>query len=226
MAVKHNQISVNPMNKIKNRKVQVETPDPFTRKEMEALLAWLDKSLHDEDKFYRWYFEFAFWTGCRPSEMIALRESDIDWFNGTFKVNKSRVRGLEKKVTKTHTSREVYLNERSTLALKALLQFKKDQGYQTDYVMLCPKTKEPFFNEKPPRERLVEAMKACSIRHRPAYNARHTYATMLLMDGVNPMFVADQLGHSLQMLIKRYTKWLHGDKNKQEIAKLSVTRTA
>ena len=97
LAVKHNQISVNPMNKIKNRKVQVETPDPFTRKEMEALLAWLDKSLHDEDKFYRWYFEFAFWTGCRPSEMIALRESDIDWFNGTFKVNKSRVRGLEKR---------------------------------------------------------------------------------------------------------------------------------
>ena len=42
-------------------------------------------------------FEFAFWTGCRPSEMIALRESDIDWFNGTFKVNKSRVRGLEKR---------------------------------------------------------------------------------------------------------------------------------
>ena len=91
--------------------------------------------------------------------------------------------------------------------------------------MLCPKTKEPFFNENH-LERLVEAMKACSIRHRPAYNARHTYATMLLMDGVNPMFVADQLGHSLQMLIKRYTKWLHGDKNKQEIAKLSVTRTA
>lgn len=29
------------------------------------------------------------------------------------------------------------------------------------------------------------------------------------MNGVNPMFVADQLGHSLQMLIKRYTKWLH-----------------
>ncbi len=104
--------------------------------------------------------------------MIALRESDIDWFNSSFKVSKSRVRGFEKKVTKTHTSREVYLNERSTLALKALLQFKKDQGYQTDYVMLCPKTKKPFFNEKPPRERLVEAMKACSIRHRPAIQCK------------------------------------------------------
>ncbi len=51
-------------------------------------------------------------------------------------------------------------------------------------------------------------------------------AMMLLMNGVNPMFVADQRGHSLQILIKRYTKWLHGDKNKLEIAKLSVACTA
>ena len=65
-------------------------------------------------------------------------------------------------------------------------------------------------------------MKSCRIRHRPAYNARHTYATMLLMDGVNPVFVADQLGHSLQMLMKRYAKWMHGDKNKAEIAKLNI----
>ena len=129
-------------------------------------------------------------------------------------------------MTKTHTSREVYLNERSTVALKSLIQFKKDQGYTSDYLMLCPQTKKPFFNEKPHRERLVAAMKACQIRHRPAYNARHIYATMLLMDGVNPMFIADQLGHSLQILIKRYTKWLHGDKNRQEIAKLSMAFTA
>jgi integrase len=71
---------------------------------------------------------------------------------------------------------------------------------------------------------MIAAMKACGIRHRPAYNARHTYATMLLMDGVNPVFVADQLGHSLQMLIKRYAKWIHGDKNKIEIAKLNTSQ--
>jgi integrase len=41
VAVKNNVISKNPMNKIKNRKVQVEIPDPFTRKEMETLLSWL-----------------------------------------------------------------------------------------------------------------------------------------------------------------------------------------
>lgn len=46
---------------------------------------------------------------------------------------------------------------------------------------------------------------------------------MLLMDGVNSIFVANQLGHSLQMLIKRYVKWIHGEQNRIEISKLNTT---
>lgn len=42
------------------------------------------------------------------------------------------------------------------------------------------------------------------------------------MNSVNPVFVADQLGHNFQMLMKRYAKWIHGDKNKLEIAKLKI----
>ena len=212
-------LTENPMNGLKNKKVQIDIPNPFSRTEMNAMLNWLDNNLEGIDKFYYWYYELAFWSGCRPSELIALRWIDIDWFNDTMRISKSRVRGFEKPVTKTHTVREVYLNDRSKRALKAL----KEINLSNDYIMICPETNAPFFNEKPPRLRLIEAMKSCQIRHRPAYNARHTYATMLLMDGVNPVFVADQLGHSLQMLIKRYAKWIHGDKNKIEIAKLKTT---
>lgn len=222
-AVKGKDISENPTENIKNRKVQVEVPDPFSRKEMNAVLDWLDKNLEGLDRFYYWYYELAFWTGCRPSEMIALRESDIDWFNKTFRINKSRVRGIEKNVTKTKNVREVYLNDRSERALRELVNFKNEQDYRTDYLMLCPETKEPFYNEKPPRLRLIEAMKGCMIRHRPAYNSRHTYATMLLMDGVNPVFVANQLGHSISMLEKRYAKWIHGEQNRIEISKLNTS---
>ncbi|MCD6252004.1 MAG: tyrosine-type recombinase/integrase [Psychrobacter sp.] len=208
----------NPMAMIKNKKVQSGLPDPFTRAEMDALLGWLDKNLTDKDHFYYWYFEVAFWTGCRPSELYALRWKDIDWFNESVIINKSRVRGVEKQVTKTHTAREVYLNDRSKRALEALDAMK----LSNDYVMICPETSQPFYNEKPARMRLIEAMKSTRVRHRPAYNARHTYATMLLMSDVNPVFVANQLGHSLQMLIKRYSRWLHGDQNKLEISKLAT----
>ncbi len=208
----------NPMAMIKNKKVQTGLPDPFSRDEMNALLDWLDNNLEGKDRFYYWYFEVAFWTGCRPSELIALRWSDIDWFNGSLIINKSRVRGVEKQVTKTHNVREVYLNDRSKCAFEALDAMKLDN----DYVMICPETSQPFYNEKPARMRLIEAMKSTRVRHRPAYNARHTYATMLLMSDVNPVFVANQLGHSLQMLIKRYGRWLHGDQNKLEISKLAT----
>lgn len=208
----------NPMALIKNKKVQSGLPDPFTRDEMNALLSWLDKNLEGKDRFYYWYFEVAFWTGCRPSELYALRWKDIDWFNGSVIVNKSRVRGIEKQVTKTHTAREVYLNDRSKRAFEALDAMKLND----DYVMICPETNAPFYNEKPARMRLIDAMKSTRVRHRPAYNARHTYATMLLMSDVNPVFVANQLGHSLQMLIKRYGRWIHGDQNKVEMSKLTT----
>lgn len=211
-------IDSNPIDPIKNKKIQVGLPDPFTREEMNALLEWLDNNLTDDNHFYYWYFEVAFWTGCRPSELLALRWSDIDYFNDLVLINKSRVRGEEKKVTKTRTVREVCLNERSKKAFQEIQKLK----LSNDYVMICPNTNEPFFNERPFRKRLTKAMQECQIRHRPAYNARHTYATMLLMDGINPMFVANQMGHSLQMLMKRYAKWINGDKSKMEMAKLNI----
>ncbi len=54
----------------------------------------------------------------------------------------------------------------------------------------------------------MAVLKANGIYYRPAYNTRHTYATICLKNGLNPVlcgFTA-QLGHSLVMLMKRYTK--------------------
>jgi len=225
-AMNNKLISENPMNGIENKKIQVSIPDPFSRAEMNALLDWLDKNSQGEERFYYWFYQLAFWTGCRPSELFALRDSqrqsDIDWFNETLRISKARVRGVEKNTTKTHNARDVYLNDRSKLALQELINFKKEHAIVSEYLLVCPETREPIYAEDTPRARLVKAMKALGIRHRPAYNCRHTYATMLLMDGINPVFVADQLGHSLEMLMKRYAKWMHGDKNRIEMSKLNT----
>lgn len=217
-AIELGYLDKSPLENVKNSKVQTGIPDPYTREEMRALLEWLDKNMTGDDRLYYWYFELAFWTGCRPSEMYALRWTDIDWFNDRIKVTKSRTNGEEKSVTKTHTTREVCMNARSKRALEALQTIT---GHQS-YVLLCPGTNEPFYNERPCRRRLQSAFKETKVRHRPAYNTRHTYATMMLMDGVNPWFVAEQLGHSLQTLLKKYAKWIHGDKSKEEMAKLKT----
>ncbi|WP_230381917.1 hypothetical protein [Pseudomonas fulva] len=43
------------------------------------------------------------------------------------------------------------------------------------------------------------ALKALNIRERRQYDTRHTYATMCLMSGMNPAFIASQLGHSVEL---------------------------
>ena len=58
------------------------------------------------------------------------------------------------------------------------------------------------------------------IRYRPPYNCRHTYATIRLMSGMNPAFIAQQLGHSVQMLLSTYARWLNSSGDWDEMEKL------
>ena len=49
---------------------------------------------------------------------------------------------------------------------------------------------------------------------------RHTYATHMLMCGANPAFAAKQLGHSLEIFLKTYAKWIDGKQNALEMSKI------
>lgn len=214
LAVKLRLLENNPMELIQNKKIQAELPDPFTKEEMNKLLDWLKTNKQGDEELYYWYYLLMFWSGLRPSEAFALRWSDVS--DTTLYIHRSKVRGIEKPVTKTHTVRMVYLNQHSNLAINNL------RRYNTQYVLICPNTKQPFYNEKPTRLRLQEAMKATGVRQRPAYNTRHTYATMMLMSGITPSFVANQLGHSLPIMMKRYARWINNEKDLAEMAKLTL----
>ncbi len=218
LAIEEGVIGKNPMLPIKNDKVQEDEPDPFNKDEMIAMLDWLKNNMKGDDVIYYHYFEVAFFTGCRPSEMLALRWTDFDKFNKTLTIKKSRVRGLDKNVTKTHNARSIHLHERAYQALLNQFEITNKQ----DYVFICPESNEPFYDDRPPRRRLKQAMTELGIRYRRVYNTRHTYATLLLTSGVNPFFASSQMGHSLQMMLKRYAKWIDVDKSKAEIAKVDI----
>ncbi|WP_328322879.1 integrase [Pseudomonas fulva] len=64
------------------------------------------------------------------------------------------------------------------------------------------------------------ALKALNIRERRQYDTRHTYATMCLMSGMNPAFIASQLGHSVEMSLSTCAKWISSSLNWRELEKL------
>lgn len=67
------------------------------------------------------------------------------------------------------------------------------------------------------------ALKALGIRERRQYDTRHTYATMCLMAGMNPAFIANQLGHSVEMLLSTYAKWISSSSDWRELEKLPAS---
>lgn len=207
LAVMFEYITKNPIDNIKNRKIQHELPDPFTKEEMDKILNYL--KVHSSKNCYLFY-ELSFWTGLRPSEVLALTANDIT-DKGLY-IHKSRVQGYEKKVTKTKVSRLVLFNDRS---LHIINQLPK-----SGYLFTVPDTLRPYRDNAHFRYYFKQALLDREIRLRPSYNTRHTYATLLLMNGVNPMFVANQLGHSLVMLTNRYARWINSNQDKLELDKI------
>lgn len=205
-------ITFNPMDLIHNRKLQKELPDPFTRSEMTAILSWLKENNHNAYLFYK----LAFWTGLRPCEILPLTWQDV--YENHLYIHQSRVDGKTKPTTKTNTVRQVILNKHSKEALQEIKQSEL-AGY---YVFTVPNSNRSYFSNSGFRQWFKQALKELNIRERPSYNTRHTYATMLLMDGINPTLIANQLGHSLQVLTKNYARWLNSERDLMEMSKLTL----
>ena len=52
-------------------------------------------------------------------------------------------------------------------------------------------------------------LKRAGIRYRNTYQTRHTYASMMLSQGENIMWVCKQLGHvDVEMVIRTYGRWI------------------
>ena len=109
--------------------------DPFNRDEISAIL----KAAHHPQ--IKNLFQFAFFTGLRTSELLALEWRDIDLNRGCVRVSRAMVR-KQVKGTKTEAGlREVMLLEPALEALQAQMDFtlKEEQ-----YIFHNPRTNQAW----------------------------------------------------------------------------------
>lgn len=218
LAVRDGVIKANPMDGLEASPHQRPEPDPFTLEEAEAIVAGLAQ--HYDEQVAR-YFGVKFFTGLRTSESLAMRWDWIDWRLKTMGVAQAVVLGEHKDRTKTNTIRRVQLNSRALAFLKAQkpATFLRQHGL----IFPDPRTGERWTDDEPPRELYWRpCLKRLGIRYRSPYETRHTYATMMLMQGVTPAFAARQMGHSVEMFLRTYARWIDGGRNEVEMAKLEA----
>jgi integrase len=223
LAVTDRLLADNPVQSVKRAKHQKDPPDPFSREESDRILdaigARYPGQVHN-------MVEFWFWTGLRTSEMFALRWTNVDLASGTVLVAEANVRG-NVKATKTNTARTVKLNSRALAAINRQRAFTQ---MSSEHVFHDPRYDSAWVDERAFRRSFwTPTLKALGIRYRRPYNMRHSYATAMLMAGMTPAFCAKQLGHSVEMFLRTYSKWLDGMANDLEMARLEdslKTKTA
>jgi integrase len=210
-------ISSNPAERLLYVKRQKKQPDPLTLEEVELVLGHIIE--HFPPTIYS-YFELAFFTGLRTSEQIALRWEDVDFKRSILNVQRSKVLQEVNERTKTYVAREVELNSRALAALKRQRHLTFETG---EWIFLNPNTGEPFIDDRPMRRWIwTPTLRLLGLRHRACYQTRHTYATLMLMSEANPDWAASQLGHSMQMFLTVYARWIREADKGRELSKLET----
>lgn len=219
MAGRDLQLADNPMDGIENSKHQAKAPDPFSLEEMVDILRSL-REHHDERVWC--YFAFAFATGMRPEETIALRWSDVDWRTSTIRVERAKTSGKVKDL-KTYHARDVELTDLALDALKLMKAWTYVATKAEGEIFQNPVTSRPWYDERSQRDHYWKpTLKRLGMRWRPPYNTRHTFGTLSLQAGANPTYVSRQMGHkSAQMLFNVYAKWIDGADRGKEKSKVN-----
>lgn len=215
LALDENLVEKNVAADIARAKWQREPPDPFTREEAEVIIA--DLLTHYPESVGN-MVEWWFFTGVRTGEAFGLRWGNVDLASSNMLIAESIVMGEQRDSTKTGVARNVMLNSRAAAAVQRQRAHSQMAGA---HVWLNPYHGGGWTDERAFRRSYWEpTLKRLGIRYRRPYNMRHSYATMLLMAGATPAWCAKQLGHSVEIFLRTYSKWIDGDQNNRELAGL------
>jgi len=203
-AVAEKLLSNNPFSemKIKTPKGLSEDSDvnPFTKEERDLII-----KTFAANKYYSYYTNFVrflFFTGCRPSEAIALQWKHIE--QGVIKFKQSVVvseNGLVlKEGLKTQRKRDFPI----TFDVQSILDDTKPETINPeDFIFTSPKGKfidQHNFTNRAWRTILEE----CKISYRKAYQTRHTFISLCVEAHINSTAIGRWTGTSSKMIDDHY----------------------
>lgn len=174
-AVKNNYIKDNPVNDIERLKVTSKQPRFFVEEELREIL------IHCQKRDYPVFLTLAS-TGMRLGELINLEWADVDFERRTITI---KVKDFWE--PKNSKPRAIPMTDRLIEVLKEL---KKDIRW------VFTARNDSQLNRNHLRERLVKVCMNIGIEPANIHTFRHTFASHLIMKGVDLPTVQKLMGHS------------------------------
>jgi integrase len=186
----------------------------FTEAELKHLLSTAERAFpYDAD-----IVTTLAWTGMRGGEVFGLQWGDIDFKNGFIEVRRTvgyRKGQLWAGSPKSGKARRVDIPRNLGERLRTRLDRAREYAALNERAFapwVFPNLQGNPMDASHFNARLWQPlMRATEVRYLPPHSLRHTYASLLLMRGENPLYVKEQLGHSsIQVTIDRYGHLIPG----------------
>ncbi len=182
----------------------IAEPPRSRRHEIETLTTEQVKTLFQAIQGNRWeaLLTLAVATAMRQSELLGLRWSDVDLDTARVHVRRQLDRDgtfSEPKTAKGRrtidlpTSIVAVMRQHRTRQLEERLLMGSD--WEDNHLVFCTHAGRPLGHRNVIRE-YTKLLQSAGIPHVQFHALRHTGATLLLLQGVNPKVVQERLGHS------------------------------
>ncbi|MEO9070499.1 MAG: tyrosine-type recombinase/integrase [Ginsengibacter sp.] len=193
--LKMNIIEVSPMSAIGSLKISRRLPSFVEQKDINTLFNYVEFPDSWEGRTNRLLLLIFYHTGIRLSELINLKESQVDASNGTIKVlgkgNKERVIPVNNELLRQISG---YISEKKTPGIKVsnvfLLELKKGKKLYPKYVY---NVVHKYLGDVSTNER------------KSPHVLRHSFATHLTNNGADINAIKELLGHSSLASTQIYT---------------------
>ncbi|MDA3966651.1 tyrosine-type recombinase/integrase [Helicobacter sp. WB40] len=192
-------------------KVQKKENKPFSLNEVKSILS-VAKTM---DITTYCYLKIAFFTGARKGEILALKWQDIDFTNNKINI-RATIGDYEEGTPKTASSFRII---DMLPPVKEALELLKSQKMKPTYYVFLKHDKQATKVERSIQTRYKKALRNLGLEERTIYTTRHTFASIMLQQKENPMWVGcKMLGHkNLNMTYQVYAKYLDNENEQRAI---------
>lgn len=190
-------IEKSPYFKITLKNAQeAQAIDPFNLEEVKTLIE------NAPSIRLKAFLAVAFFTGLRTGEQLALLWSDVDFTNKKIRIEKSlNLSGVITSPKNKPSIREVDLLEPVEKILKELKA--SEPAHKKMIFLSIPKRTQEF------QKAFKQLLKALNLKDRKLYTTRHTFASLMLSQGEEAMWVSKTLGHKdLNTTYKTYSHYI------------------
>ena len=192
-------VDKNPFDLVRVPKILPTQINPFSLEDISNILS-------NATGWVKNFIALAFFTGARSGEMIGLKWEDINFKKKEIYINRTIKMG-EISTPKTTSS------IRSIDMLDSLIPFLKEQysltGKHGSYVFLNTDNEHLYDIKRVRDTHWKKVLKLSGLDYRPIYHTRHTFATIMIENNEDILWVSNMLGHvNSTMTLSKYARYI------------------